>query len=73
VAVDCTDDKHVALYDTVTGWAFGPTFDSADDAEHFRQYAEQAADCDVRLLTDGYLGELYDAWVLAERANGRDI
>ena len=29
------DDSHVALYDSVNGWAFGPVFESAEHAEDF--------------------------------------
>src|SRR5277367_1840408 len=34
------DGKHVALYDTVTDWAFGPVFGSETAAKRFLDWAE---------------------------------
>lgn len=35
MSCDVTDTENVALYDTVTGHAFGPTFPSTEHAEDF--------------------------------------
>ena len=38
MSVRTTDERHVALYDSVTGLAFGPTFESTEHAEDFLRY-----------------------------------
>lgn len=43
MAIDFTDSEHVALYDTVTGYAFGPTFESKEAAEDFSEWVAKKA------------------------------
>ncbi len=35
---DCEDDKTAALYDSVSGFAFGPTFENNEQANDFLAY-----------------------------------
>jgi hypothetical protein len=51
------------LYDSVTGWAFGPSFDSYEDAEAFERWATHAKGSDdLRKLDTCELGELFAEW-----------
>lgn len=42
------DYDSACLYDSVTGWAFGPLFEDYDKAQAFLDWL----DCDARVLTD---------------------
>lgn len=55
----------VAMYDSVTGWAFGPVFSSEDDAEAFIAWLDN----DARSYSEGRLAELYKQWI-DERKGG---
>jgi hypothetical protein len=35
-----SDGETTAMYDSVTGWAFGPTFSTVDEAERFLAWCE---------------------------------
>jgi hypothetical protein len=49
----------VALFDSVSGFAFGPTFDDIDEAEAFVRFAERETDgTDLRQMPDGAIAEL---------------
>lgn len=51
------------LYDSVTGWAFGPTFDDYADAEAFEQWATRVKGSDdLRKIDAVALGELFAEW-----------
>jgi hypothetical protein len=54
----------VALYDSVTDWAFGPIFHSEEAADRFLNWAEEqgVSDGDVRQLTNPQLVELWDRY-----------
>lgn len=53
----------VALFDSVTGVAFGPVFDTEEEAERFVAYvAEHVEDGDVRSVQEADLMNLYDAF-----------
>jgi hypothetical protein len=52
------DEGVVALFDSVSGFAFGPTFQDSDEAEAFIRFAERESDADLRQLTDTQLDEL---------------
>lgn len=59
------DEGKTALFDSVSGWAFGPVFSDADQAEDFLRYAEQVfgvPDGDVRALDMAALGKLAGLW-----------
>jgi len=58
------DGKHVALYDTVTDWAFGPVFGSEEAAKRFLDWAESQGvkDGDVRALNNVNLSKLWDLY-----------
>ncbi len=46
------------LYDSVSGWAFGPVFDSYEDAAAFNGWLED----DARSLTEAGLRQAYGNW-----------
>ena len=55
MGVRVTDAKHVALYDSVSGIAFGPTFDSDLDAEAFLDWLADNEVGDARALSETVL------------------
>lgn len=55
-----SSEKVVALFDSVSGWAFGPVFHSEDEAEDFLEFTSNSPD--LRTLTDAQLEELYKRW-----------
>jgi hypothetical protein len=63
MSVRITDPQNVALYDSVTGLAFGETFSSADEAEDFLQhYASRLDASDLRSLTPLQLAHVRLEW-----------
>jgi len=52
----------VALFDSVSGVAFGPVFDSEDEAEDFLNFCELEGHDDIRQLAEGTLMELHIKW-----------
>lgn len=62
------DAETVAMFDTVTGWAFGPTFDGRGEARRFLAFADGqlGPDREVRNLSGVELEELYRAWLRSE-------
>ena len=57
-----TDDAAV-MFDSVTGWAFGPVFRCADDAEHFINYARYATSIEPHCLSDTLLRVMHAKWL----------
>lgn len=49
----------VAMYDSVTGWAFGPVFRSVGDAESFIEWLPE----DARTYDVAALSRLHSDWV----------
>jgi hypothetical protein len=52
MGVRITDERHVALYDSTTGIAFGPTFESADEAEAFLVWYRRGFEKDGKAAID---------------------
>ena len=54
----------VALFDSVSDWAFGPIFNTQDAAQAFLDWAENhgVPDGDVRALTNERLAALWDSY-----------
>lgn len=50
--------SNVALYDSVTGIAFGPLFESEDDADDFLTHLETIGERDPRIIAAAELCEL---------------
>lgn len=50
MGVRVTDREHVALYDSVSGIAFGPVFNSSFDACDFLDWVEENVGLDVRVF-----------------------
>lgn len=73
MSIETTDTKHVALFDSVTGIAFGPVFEGTDDhspedeAEAFRRWFERGGrevmDAEGYKFLRGELFELTDPGV----------
>ena len=61
MGVRITDLETVALYDSVSGFAFGPTFPSEEAADDFLTYNDDAPD--PRLWDDQTLQAHYAQWV----------
>lgn len=61
MSVRITDLEDVALYDSVSGWAFGPTFPSAEAAQDFLDYTEGYAD--PRTWSDQQTDILHRDWI----------
>ncbi len=64
-----TVDAGAFMYCTVTGWAFGPLFDSADDCKEFMAWVDgqKGADTDPRTLTTKDLHDLHSRWLVETR------
>ncbi len=58
--------QHTAIYDTVTGWAFGPVFDDAGQAHAYVRYCETETGADIRTLPARQLEELHRRWLHRE-------
>ena len=56
------DESRAALYDSVSGFAFGPTFESPEQAEDFLEYVAGEDGRDPRVLPSPLLEELHAAW-----------
>lgn len=59
-------EKRVALFDSVTGFAFGPTFSSQDDAESFLDFVQHNYKHDIRTLSERELEAFHALWILSE-------
>jgi hypothetical protein len=65
------EPQRTALYDTVTGWAFGPTFENPEQADDYVRFCEARPDVDdVRALSPGRLEDLHRDWL---RARGQAV
>jgi hypothetical protein len=64
MSVRITDGEHVALYDSVTGEAFGPVMDSEEHAERFLEHLRdtQPGASDPRKLPPDVLQRCYARW-----------
>lgn len=51
------------LYDSVTGWAFGPILDDEEDAENFLIFLKEKTETDPRMMSDQELGDYYSAYL----------
>jgi hypothetical protein len=61
-------NQSTVLVDSVTGFAFGPVFDSPDDAEEFVEHVRTKDGRDPRTVPDGELERLHVEWV-----KGREV
>lgn len=55
-----SQEGRVALFDSVSGWAFGPAFNTEEEAEDFLAFATHHHD--LRLLDTRQLQELLRSW-----------
>ena len=63
MGIHFTDDRAVALYDSVSGMAFGPTFSSGALAEDFIQWAKDKKDIhDLRGVAPAGFVNLHSEW-----------
>ncbi len=58
-----------AMYDSTSGRAFGPLFDSADHAENFLAFASENDVHDVRRISEAKLEGLYSKWLKERRSS----
>lgn len=65
VRVTASEDK-VALFDSVTGLAFGPVFEHLEEADGFLTFLEEIGERDPRIIPALELAELAEQF-LAER------
>lgn len=56
-------EKVVAIFDSVSGYAFGPTFYDEEAADSFLAFADGYSDKDLRAMTDAELSEVYESWL----------
>ncbi len=61
--VNESDQEVAYLYDSVTGWAFGPQFESVEDALSFLRWLGEGKDSDPRGFTDAHLEARYVSWL----------
>jgi len=61
VSVRWTEPNAVALYDSVTGTAFGPIFDSSEDASKFLEMLDGEG-VDARTLSPSDLDNYFSGW-----------
>jgi hypothetical protein len=57
-----SDEDKAALFDSVSGWAFGPVFDNSDEADDFLVFCESAELPDVRTMTENDLADAHEKW-----------
>lgn len=57
-----SDADNVALVDSVSGYAFGPTFPSEEAARHFIDWTIQTERPDPRTMRPDVLSEVYEIW-----------
>ena len=57
------DEGKTALYDSVSGFAFGLVFDNSEEANDFLEFAGKNEPRDLRVLSDSELEKLYCKWV----------
>lgn len=62
MSVRITGTYEVALYDSTTGVAFGPTFESEDDAIEFLDHLKEIGERDPRVIPVGELIALAAEW-----------
>ena len=51
-----------ALYDSVSGFAFGIVFDNNEEADDFLEFAKNNEPRDLRVLLDTEFSRLYSKW-----------
>lgn len=60
MGIRITDSDHVAIYDSVSDWAFGPVFDSEESAQKFLNWTvENCYGADLRSMTPSELESVY--------------
>jgi len=61
MGVRITDEQHVAIFDSVSGTAFGPTFSSSSSAQDFLDWLPRS-EGDPRDMRETRLMQLFDRW-----------
>jgi hypothetical protein len=56
----------VTLYCSTSGWAFGPVFEDADQAEAFLKWSKKHVSRDLRMLSDEELEKEYHNWLRSD-------
>jgi len=63
--------QKAALFCNTTGWAFGPTFGSYEEAEDFLAFAYRVLEFDPRRAPEAELEELHTTWLKQWREGER--
>lgn len=63
IRITSQEDKS-ALFDSVSGWAFGPVFEDDIEAECFLSWTEEKGYPDLRSVSLAVLAEAYGMWKL---------
>lgn len=63
-------DRVAVLYDSTSGWAFGPVMGSEDEADEFLEFVARTSNFDVRGLTHESLAAFWRAFVESRDAEG---
>ena len=63
ILVNEIDQEVAYLYDSVTGWAFGPQFEGVQDAASFLTWLGEGPGTDPRGFSDPELMARYVAWL----------
>lgn len=57
-----SQEKVVALFDSVTGFAFGPTFEDEESADAFLAWLRERDGRDARVLSDREIADVHHVW-----------
>lgn len=60
-----SSENKVAIFDSVSGFAFGPTFDSASEADDFLDFAAENLPHDLRVYGNDKLEDYVTSWRIA--------
>lgn len=67
-----SQESRIALFDSVTGFAFGPTFHSDEDAESFVAFVRDIANQDPRAVSQARLSVYFDRWLEIHKRSCHD-
>lgn len=68
-----TAERVVAMFDSVTGWAFGPTFDTEEKAQEFLDWCERHGFSDLRAVPLPMIESLEKDFYAEQRKAGQDV
>jgi len=60
-----SEEGKTALYDSVSGFAFGPVFDTEVEAAEFADYAESRLNKALNKMLHREIDEVYATWLMS--------